>query len=79
MNATAPQPVTNAEFTKELAAALHRPAIFPVPSFALKFLFGEMAEVILGSQRVLPQAAQSAGYRFEYPELRPALVRLLSE
>jgi uncharacterized protein len=79
MNATAPQPATNAEFTRELAAALHRPAILPVPSLALKLLFGEMAEVILGSQRVIPQAAQSAGYRFEYPELRPALVRLLSE
>jgi uncharacterized protein (TIGR01777 family) len=79
MNATAPLPVTNADFTKELAAALQRPAIFPVPSFALKLLFGEMADVMLASQRVIPQAAQSAGYRFEYPELRPALVRLLSE
>jgi uncharacterized protein len=79
MNATAPQPVTNAEFTKELATALHRPAILPVPSFALKLLFGEMAQVILGSQRVIPQAARSAGFHFEYPELRPALVRLLSE
>ena len=79
MNATAPQPTTNVEFTKELATALHRPAIFPVPPFALKLLFGELAEVVLGSQRVIPQAAQSAGFRFEYPELRPALVRLLSE
>jgi uncharacterized protein (TIGR01777 family) len=79
MNATAPHPVPNVEFTEELAAALHRPAIFPVPRFALKLLFGEMAEVILGSQRVIPQAAQSAGFQFEYPELRPALLRLLSE
>jgi uncharacterized protein len=79
MNATAPQPLPNLEFTKELAAALHRPAIFPVPRFALKLLFGEMAEAILGSQRVIPQAARSAGFQFEYPELRPALVRLLSE
>jgi uncharacterized protein (TIGR01777 family) len=79
MNATAQQPVTNGEFTKELATALHRPAILPVPGFALKLLFGEMAEVILGSQRVSPQAARSAGFQFEYPELRPALVRLLSE
>ena len=77
MNATSPGPVTNAEFTQELAAALHRPAIFPVPRFALKLLFGEMAEVLLGSQRVIPQAAQSAGFQFQYPELRPALVRLL--
>jgi hypothetical protein len=79
MNATAPQPVPNVDFTRQLATALHRPAIFPVPGFALKLLFGEMAQVILGSQRVIPQAAQSAGYRFEYPELRPALARLLSE
>jgi len=78
MNATSPNPVTNAEFTRELAAAVHRPAIFPVPRFALNLLFGEMAEVILGSQRVLPKATQSAGFQFQYPELRPALVRLLS-
>jgi uncharacterized protein len=79
MNATSPHPVTNAEFTRELAAALHRPAIFPVPRFALNLLFGEMAEVILGSQRALPKATQTAGFQFQYPELRPALVRLLSK
>jgi len=79
MNATSPNPVTNAEFTRELAAAVHRPAIFPVPRFALNLLFGEMAEVILGSQRVLQKATQSAGFQFQYPELRPALVRLLSK
>ena len=79
MNATSLRPVTNAEFTQELASALHRPAIFPVPRFALNLLFGEMAEVLLGSQRVIPQAAQTAGFRFQYPELKPALVRLLSE
>jgi len=78
LNATAPNPVTNAEFTQELAAALHRPAVFPVPRFALKLLFGEMAEVILGSQRVVPKAAQSAGFRFHYPELPEALAHLLS-
>ncbi len=79
MNATSPYPVTNAEFTRDLAAALHRPAIFPVPRFALKTLFGEMAEVILGSQRVISQAAQSAGFQFQYPELKPVLARLLSK
>jgi hypothetical protein len=79
LNTTAPQPVTNANFTKDLAEALHRPAIFPVPGFALKTLFGEMAEVILASQRVIPQAAKSAGFQFQYPELRLALARLLSE
>ena len=79
MNATAPQPVTNSQFTRELARALHRPAVFPVPGLALKILFGEMAGVILGSQRALPRAAQSAGFRFQYPELGPALARLLSK
>ena len=79
MNATSLHPATNAEFTQELAAALHRPAIFPVPRFALNLLFGEMAEVIVGSQRVLPKAAQTAGFQFQYPELRQALVGLLSE
>lgn len=79
VNATAPNPVTNTEFTAALSAALHRPAMFPVPQFAVKLLFGEMASVILASQRVIPKAAQSAGFRFQYPELKPALVRLLSK
>jgi uncharacterized protein len=77
VNTTAPNPVTNAVFTRELAQALHRPAIFPVPEFALKLLFGEMAELLLSSQRVLPKAAETAGFRFQYPELRPALAGIL--
>ncbi len=52
---------------------------FQFPEFALKLLFGEMAEVIVGSQRVIPKAAQTAGFQFQYPELGPALVRLLTE
>jgi uncharacterized protein len=79
VNATAPHPVTNAEFTKDLAAAIHRPAICPVPKFALKLLFGEMADVVLASQRVIPEAAKGAGFQFEYTQLGPALRRLLSE
>jgi uncharacterized protein (TIGR01777 family) len=73
VNATAPNPLRNRDFTRELGHALHRPAIFPVPSMALKLLFGEMAEVLLDSQRVVPQAAESAGYRFAFTELGPAL------
>jgi uncharacterized protein (TIGR01777 family) len=73
LNLTAPNPVTNADFTAELAGALRRPALVPVPVFALKLLFGEMADVLLSSQRVIPQAALDAGYRFVYPELGPAL------
>ena len=78
VNATAPHPVTNEEFTDRLAQALHRPAILPVPGFALKLAFGEMAEMVLASQRVLPTVAKSAGFRFQYPELHPALENLLS-
>ena len=77
MNGAAPYPVTNADFTKILAAALHRPAIFPVPMFGLRLLFGEMAEVLIASQRVLPKQAEAAGYVFRYPQLAPALADLL--
>jgi hypothetical protein len=76
-NGTAPNPVTNSEFTSVLASALGRPALFPVPGFALKAMFGEMAEMLLGGQRVLPRATEAAGYRFQYPELGPALRSIL--
>ena len=76
VNGTAPNPVPNAEFTRELGHALHRPALFPVPAFALRALYGEMAGMILASQRVLPKAAQSAGYAFRYPNLPTALASL---
>jgi uncharacterized protein (TIGR01777 family) len=77
LNGTAPNPVTNAEFTKKLAAALHRPALLPVPAMALRAIFGEMSEVLVTGQRVLPKAAQAAGFQFQYPELGPALANLL--
>jgi hypothetical protein len=77
INGVAPSPVVNAEFTKTLAAALHRPALFPVPGFGLKLLFGDMAEMLLGSQRVAPRAAEAAGYAWRFPELQPALADLL--
>lgn len=73
VNATAPLPVTNAEFTRTLAEVLHRPALFPVPRFALRAMFGEMSSVLLESQRVLPKTAEAAGYSFRYGALRPAL------
>ncbi|MDE3194761.1 MAG: TIGR01777 family oxidoreductase [Acidobacteriota bacterium] len=76
-NATSPNPVRNAEFTRELAAVLHRPALFPVPPFALKLLFGDLAQHMLDSARVVPQAALEAGFRFRFPEIRPALENLL--
>lgn len=77
VNGVAPNPVTNADFTRALGSALRRPAILPVPAFAVKLMFGEMGDVILGSQRVLPKATEEAGYRFRYPELGPALVNIL--
>jgi hypothetical protein len=77
VNATVPHPVSNAEFTQELARALHRPAIFPVPGFALKLLFGEMSSMLLGGQRVVPQAALAAGFAFRYSDLGSALADLL--
>ena len=79
VNGTAPQPVTNKQFTRELAAVLHRPAILPVPQFVLRRALGEMANAALGSQRVIPAAAQAAGFQFQYPQLRAALERLLTE
>jgi uncharacterized protein (TIGR01777 family) len=78
VNATAPNPVTNAEFTRELAAALHRPAFLSIPAAALRGVYGEMAEIILASQRAVPQAALSAGFRFRYPDLGAALRNLLA-
>lgn len=78
LNAGAPNPVANADFTRELARALRRPAIFPVPRLALKLLFGEMAEIIYASQRMVPEAALRAGFRFKFPEIGPALRDVLS-
>jgi uncharacterized protein len=77
LNASAPSPVTNAEFTRELARAVHRPAILPVPLFALKLLFGEMAEILYASNRVIPEAALHAGFQFRFPEISAALQDLL--
>ena len=73
VNATAPQSVINAEFTQVLAKVLRRPAIFSVPAFALELLYGEMAEVLTGSQRVVPEAVLGAGFSFRYGSLDEAL------
>ena len=77
VNGVGPDPVTNAGFTQALGAAVKRPAVFPVPGFLLKIVFGEMSEVLMASQKVLPKAAESAGYVFQYPQLGPALADLL--
>ncbi len=78
VNAVAPNPVTNAEFTRALAAALRRPAIWRVPGFLLRALLGEMASVLLDSQRVRSEAARAAGFCFRRPELAEALRDLLA-
>ena len=78
VNAVSPEPVRNIDFTHTLASELRRPAIFPAPMFLLRLLFGEMAEAVLeASQRVLPVAAERAGFEFRYTELAPALRDLL--
>ncbi len=77
VNITAPDPVTNAEFTRKLAHALHRPAIIPVPKFALHLLFGDMAQIVYASQRVIPETARQAGYQFRFPTLDAALLEIL--
>ncbi len=78
INAVAPDIVTNADFTKALAATLHRSAMFAVPSFVLRLGLGEMADLLLGSTRVIPVVATTTGYQFQYPLLRDALANLFS-
>ncbi len=78
LNLTAPHPVTNADFSRALGRALHRPAFLPAPAFALRLLLGEMAgPLLLFSQRVVPARAQAGGFRFAHPELEEALAQLL--
>ena len=78
INAVAPGIVTNAGFTEALAATLHRPAIFFVPSFVLRLGLGEVADLLLSSTRVIPDVATATGYQFKFPLLRNALVNLFS-
>ena len=78
VNVVAPQPLSNEEFTKILGRVIHRPTVFPTPDFVMRFLFGEMADaLLLGGARVLPKKLQDSGYRFRYPDLKPALEKIL--
>jgi NAD dependent epimerase/dehydratase family enzyme len=80
VNLVAPKPVTNAEFTKTLASVLSRPAIFPMPAFAARLVFGQMGEeLLLASQRVEAKKLDESGFRFQYSELRPSLQTLLAK
>jgi uncharacterized protein (TIGR01777 family) len=73
LNATAPQPVTNAEFSRTLGRVLHRPAFLPVPPLALRLLYGEMATLLTSGARVVPAKALIHGYTFRFPDLQQAL------
>ena len=80
VNAVAPNPATNGEFTKTLGRVLGRPTIFPLPAFAARLAFGEMADaVLLSSTRVVPARLQEAGYKFSHPELEGALRHVLKK
>jgi uncharacterized protein len=73
VNAAAPEPVTNAEFSKALGRALHRPAIAPVPALAIRLLYGDMAEIVTEGQRAIPARALQLGYTYAHPDLDEAL------
>ena len=80
INVVSPQPLQNTEFTKALAKAMRRPALFPAPAFALRLALGEMADaLLLSSQRVTPQALEKLGYRFLHADLKAALATILSK
>jgi uncharacterized protein (TIGR01777 family) len=79
INASAPAPATNAEFTRALGRALKRPTVFPVPVMALRALYGEMATVLVTGQRMLPARALSLGYSFAHPSLPAALAAALAQ
>jgi NAD dependent epimerase/dehydratase family enzyme len=78
VNAAAPVPVTNQEFSRTLARVLGRPAVFRAPAFALRLAMGEMADaLLLAGQRVVPARATAMGFRFSYETLEPALRAIL--
>lgn len=79
VNLTSPNPVTNQEFTSALARALHRPAVFPAPAFALKIALGGFSSEVLGSKRVIPSVLLEAGFTFDYPHLTQALAVLIED
>jgi uncharacterized protein (TIGR01777 family) len=72
-NAAAPTAVTNSELSKALGKALHRPAVMPVPAFALRLMYGDMARIVTGGQRMVPARTMELGYRFNYEKLSRAL------
>ncbi|MFW6415239.1 MAG: TIGR01777 family oxidoreductase [Thermodesulfobacteriota bacterium] len=79
VNLCSPQIINNKEFTRELAKALHRPAIFPVPQKILRLLYGELSQTLLEGPRVRPKVLQDNGFEFQFPEIGPALQDIVKE
>ena len=79
VNLTAPTPVTNAELSRALGHALHRPTLLPVPGFALRLLYGEMASIVTTGQRAVPKRLRTLGFEFGHPELEAALRDVLNQ
>jgi uncharacterized protein len=78
INVTAPAAVRNRDFARLLGRTLRRPAVMPLPAFALRLLFGEMAEeMFLDGQRVVPKVAEASGYKFQFPDLKSALAAII--
>ena len=78
VNGTAPDPVTNKEFSRALGRALHRPAVAPIPGFAIRTLYGDMAEIVTEGQRAIPKRTLELGYQFRYTDLDDALKKATS-
>ncbi len=78
-NLTSPNPITNKELTKTLSEALHRPAFFRIPEFALRLKFGEGAQVLTKGQRVLPERLLKAGFVFSFPDIKTAIEDILKK
>jgi hypothetical protein len=79
VNVCAPEIITNEEFSRALAEALHRPALLPVPEFAVKLVFGELAQMVLQGPKVLPKALLDHGFDFYFPKIQDALEDIVSE
>ena len=77
VNAVSPEPTTNRTFTRTLGRALSRPTVLPLPAFVARIAFGELADALLASHRVVPERLLETGYRFEHPNLEGALRHLL--
>jgi len=78
LNAVSPNPVTNLQFTKTLGKVLGRPTILPVPGFALKLIYGEAAQVLIGSKEVYPKVLKRLGFKFKYPDITQSLRHILA-